>query len=140
MFDVKNFWVQVLLAWSEINYGTPQNKGEVLEEIIWYNSHIQIGGKPVFWKKWFENNVIFISDICDPQGFLKQADSYDWDVPWLEVYQLHASLPQDWKAQLSLEDQNGHKDKLYDTLYRSPKVTQKAYELMVEDPEAVRKY
>ena len=41
------FWSSVLASWSKIHYGDPLTKNEILEEIIWLNSNLRIGGTPV---------------------------------------------------------------------------------------------
>ena len=35
LYGDQDFWVQVLLAWMEVNYRNPQNQSQMLEEIIW---------------------------------------------------------------------------------------------------------
>ena len=36
--------------------------------IIWKNKHITIDGKSIYWKDWYENDVIFIQDFMNKNG------------------------------------------------------------------------
>ena len=37
-------------------------------EIIWNNQDIRINNKPIFYKQWFEQGIIFIQDLCKENG------------------------------------------------------------------------
>ena len=55
------FWSEVLQSLAEINYRTPENKAEVLDETIWVNSHIKREGKYLYSKLLREKGVHKIS-------------------------------------------------------------------------------
>ena len=38
------------------------------EEVIWNNRKILINGNPVFYKSWFDQNVIQIQDLLEEDG------------------------------------------------------------------------
>ena len=38
------------------------------ECIIWDNKYIQVGGKSIFWKEWYEKGIIYIHDFCNLNG------------------------------------------------------------------------
>ena len=38
--------------------------------ILWNNQNITIDGNLVFWKSWFDSNIIFIHDLIDSEGNL----------------------------------------------------------------------
>ena len=52
LFPMQYFWMDVLKAWSELAVEEPVGKGEILQQLIWYNSNILIGKKMVFFSKW----------------------------------------------------------------------------------------
>ena len=55
-----------------INSITKQNHNTqcgILNEVIWYNSNITQGGKPLFLKEWLEAGILTIRDIVDEAGF-----------------------------------------------------------------------
>ena len=75
LFPKINFWVDVLKIWNELNYQEPKNKAQVMNQMIWFNSHIKISKKPVFYKKWYEAGVVRISDLWNNDS--NQWMSYD---------------------------------------------------------------
>ena len=52
------FWQEVFTVWSEWNYDAhPPYKDCILNQPIWYNSLLRIGGKIIFKIKWYNNNI-----------------------------------------------------------------------------------
>ena len=45
LFGNDTYWKQMLMAWAKINFHIPKSKADVLNEVLWYNSHIKIGKK-----------------------------------------------------------------------------------------------
>ena len=40
----------------------------MFEEPLWLNTNIVIGGYPIFYRKWWENDIKYICDICSVDG------------------------------------------------------------------------
>ena len=61
------FYRKVLKQWQSSKHAfwndTPPHK-----EIIWNNRNIMIESKPLFYKCWFENNIIRVEDLLDNNG------------------------------------------------------------------------
>ena len=57
------FWKSVLVAWSEYNYNVPESSEEIVNQIIWYNSHIKIGNKLVFYQEAYNAGVLYVKDL-----------------------------------------------------------------------------
>ena len=49
MFPQEHFWTHLLKIWAEFK-NKVNNVIDPAEQIIWYNSLVRIGGKPVFYK------------------------------------------------------------------------------------------
>ena len=65
---IKNqFWSDVLFAWCEFNYY--YNRKEE-NQLVWYNSQIQIGGKPFFWKDIYDRGLLYVYQLYE-NGMLK---------------------------------------------------------------------
>ena len=67
------FYEEIFKAWCVINSITKQSKNTqcgILNEVIWYNSNITQGGKPLFLKEWLEAGILTIRDIVDEAGFI----------------------------------------------------------------------
>ena len=51
-----------MIAWAKINYSSPTKYGEILEQTLWYNSHITTQGKPIYYEK-FSHSINKLTDI-----------------------------------------------------------------------------
>ena len=67
IFKVDTFWNSVLEAWSEINYHKPVQREEILGQVIWYNSHIQLEHTDKAFDKMRKKQILKIRDIYDEQ-------------------------------------------------------------------------
>ena len=54
-----SFWRDVLFAWCTNN--RTQNASST--DILWYNSHVKVGGKPVFYEKAFAKGLLYIHQL-----------------------------------------------------------------------------
>ena len=132
------FWVAVLRSWSNLNFTLPTSKSAIMNEIIWYNSNICIGGKPVMWNHWYDKGIMFTNDIFTDQG--DQLSSDDLGVNWLEHHQLIECIPKEWKDILK-EDSWGVLDKSkYDQLRTDKGRNKKVYDCLMFDELLCLKY
>ena len=71
------FWIDVLKAYSEIlKFVNEQDKEEaILSSPLFYNHEINIGGKPLWIKKWYTNGIRYVNDLLTENG-----DFYSQDV------------------------------------------------------------
>ena len=61
---IPRFWQDVIRKWSELNFHSPSNLTEIMNSLIWFNSHILNGKREmIFYKKWYEASIFKISDI-----------------------------------------------------------------------------
>ena len=131
-----SYWKQVAYAWSKIHYHDPQNKREVLNQLIWMNTNILIQGKPVFWKSWFDQDINFLEDVFNEDGTVKNLK-----VNWLELRTLKNVIPQGWKFLLENDVVADNSLDLYDQLsLANIQITKKVYRKLIEDKFAVAKY
>ena len=79
-----NFWIEILTAWSKINFHEVGCKEGVMKQVLWYNSHIRIGNKPVLWNAWLRKGLINVSDIVEDTGHFKHYE--ELEVEWLLKY------------------------------------------------------
>ena len=92
------------------NYEDPLNR----EFILWNNRDINIENKSVFWKAWWDKNVLFVQDLLNNQGnYLSPRefrDKYNIKVNFLQYYQITSAIPAYLKslasAHMDLEDLN----------------------------------
>ena len=75
------------------NYEDPLKR----EFILWNNKDINIENKSVFWRAWWDKNVLFVQDLLNNQGnyFSPQefSDKYNIKVNFLQYYQITSAIP-----------------------------------------------
>ena len=141
MLDTNLFWVQVLLAWCKINHGHPSGKSQILDEILWMNSHIVIQGKPFVWRSWLNKGIINVNDILDEYGRIRNLETYE--LPWLEINQMLASIPARWMEVLRGNEWGSVKKCLYDDLNgltSSGSINRRVYNILIFNDKLVDKY
>lgn len=95
---VKNeFWNQVFQVYSLLsNKIKPQNWLEPLQTPVWHNSHIRIGGKPIFDIRFVNNGILFINDFMNVNGrflsFEEFTNSYGETTNFLQYNNIIFSL------------------------------------------------
>ena len=60
--NVQNCWRELGIAWCNVHFHKPCNKENILNQILWINSHIGVNGVPVFYQDWHSAGVIFVKD------------------------------------------------------------------------------
>ena len=58
LFDTNKFCPQVLECWTKINYKQDiENRNEIMQQFIWYNSNIRREGKPFLFRKAYNDGL-----------------------------------------------------------------------------------
>ena len=95
--NTSEFWGQMWTHWCKISYKEPQCLEELLNQHLWFNSNIRIGGKPAFIDELYTAGIRKIFDIYDPReddGISKVAAP---NASWLKYGSLKNALPPMWK-------------------------------------------
>ena len=92
--EIKNicsnkFWSDVLDAWYNfIKLLSPKTKEDIMGINLWNNSKIKINNVPVFYRRWYNKNIIFIKDLVNQDGRFLSHDvfqnKYDIQCNFLE--------------------------------------------------------
>ena len=136
-FDTRNLWGQVLLAWSQVNAKEFfDNVGDIKNQIIWWNSNILIGNKPVVWKSWLDLNIWFLDDLVAANRLKTHTEL---GVNWLDWASMMAAIPVLWK-QWMVSDNVATDVHLFDSLRNTPNISRRLYNLLIDDPRHLVKY
>ena len=95
-------WWDIWDAWSQHRFHSPQDKNEILNQVIWYNSHIKVLNSTIFYKQWADCGIIQIHDIYTSQHLMfltyqEVTQLYGLGLSFLDYYTIVASVPQEWK-------------------------------------------
>ena len=110
------FWSDVLKIWSKYHFFEPQNRNDILNQIIWYNSKIRVGKKimPIN-KKAIGIGILYIRDLISEAGkFLTHNEictlfGEEMRTEWLWLTQVKKALPVLWIS--TLNEKVGCQDK-----------------------------
>ena len=141
-FGKNEYWAQVLSAWCKINHKDPDSKNDILEELLWLNSHIVQGGNVLYWPRWISRQVLTVGDITQ-DGQLLQWDTFRERFPnlnWLEYQILCKSIPGSRLCKLQGNVFGPTLPKLYDKFSLHPKITRLVYDMLIKDETNVMKY
>ena len=95
------------------------------EEVIWNNRNILINGKPVFYKSWFDQDVIRIQDLLQEDGkflpFKNFCHQFKFKTPFTLYFGLVNSILTSWRLvsenPLPLCSENEEKEETISTKY-----------------------
>ena len=93
------FYKDVLHTWQTINQHIPENKEQILNEILWNNRFIKIEKFSVYYQSWHKAGVIRIKDSFCENNFLNSNDfcrKFTIKTNFLTYYGLCSSIPQKW--------------------------------------------
>ena len=61
---LSSIWNDIWESWCKANYQESiVGIDEVCNQTLWYNSHIKIGTRVAFHKRWAEKNIMWMNDI-----------------------------------------------------------------------------
>lgn len=72
------FLNHVMVAWCRVHFiplSDLDSQEQKRSQMLWGNSHIRINNRPVFFRKWIDQNIIYVDDLLEPTG---QFHSFDY--------------------------------------------------------------
>ena len=99
-----SFWRDVLIAWSHLAFEENVNPENTLLQIIWYNSHIKVGGEllqfdQAVWDKGLRR-IIDIYDDKQKKLYTAQQIQNKYDMSIIQANGLLSAIPKIWKDNL----------------------------------------
>jgi len=138
-----SIWSDILINWCCFNfvkYENIQNKEDIMNQNLWWNSNIKINKKVVFLQRWADKNIRYISDLCDEEGkLLNHRDftaKFDIVTPFTTFLGLLSAIPRSWRRLLYIADvtvEEGTYEALIDQLDKSQRASNLIYNKSVKD-------
>ena len=107
----ESFWRQVLSNWCEVHHCNPQNSSTILNQVIWYNSHIRVNGCPITPHRDFVHKVMYLKDLINDDNQWMNFDKLCMryvikrtTANWLWYVSVLSAIPSYWKFMI-------HRDK-----------------------------
>lgn len=98
--NCRSFWFDVVKSWATINFFVPNGIDQVLDQILWYNSHIKINRRIYIDHEMFKIGIIRIRDILDDSWNFLTTREFQRKYPtinYLSYLTLLHSIPEEWK-------------------------------------------
>ena len=123
------FWRDVLIAWSKYNSHTPANRSEIVNQIIWYNSHIKCDKKVLFIKGSYEAGLITISQLILPNGQFMPINIICamFSLSVMECNSILSAIPKHWKKMMLEEETQKSYEYEYDKILKVKKTARYYY-------------
>ena len=105
--DVQEFWGQLWIAWCNYSFTKPENIDEIMNENLWFNSHIKSGNKPMWNRKAYEKGIRKIEHIHDPTqntGISRYDEVSIHYITWFSYQTLVNAIPKYWKIAITSSD------------------------------------
>jgi len=103
-FKNNSLWLEIFSEWCYLNFDhNPNITEDILNQSIWYNSHIKVGKKLVFNKRLYQAGIRYIKDIVRKDKFLTTRELYELyhvEVSFLEYGGIINSIPKSWKVSI----------------------------------------
>ena len=93
--DIRNtFWRDVLTAWCEYHF---EPELEKTAQFLWWNSHIRVAGRPIFWKVPFRKGLLFVHDLIEKGQFISDEKAWkNFSLTTLQYNTLKSAIPREF--------------------------------------------
>ena len=99
---INPFWKDVLQSFYEFRKYVYENedKTNFIYQEIWHNHNIRVDNKTVYYKRWVQNNIIYIYDLFNEHGTLLNyndfCQKYGFYPPITVFYGIQQSILRKW--------------------------------------------
>ena len=94
----------ILGSWCHFYFHKPTSRQNVLDQFIWFNSHVKSLRHTLFYKSWYRAGVCYIKDIVDDTGNLLTCEQmihkYGQSIHILDYVKLIQAIPKEWRVLL----------------------------------------
>lgn len=110
-----SFWQDVAIAWARFNFHEPRDIEEIIQEPVWFNSFIRVGGKVIFIASAFNAGIRNIANLLNLTSgqfysYHELTSQFGICLTLLEHNSIISAIPKVWK--------NKFKDPIIDTGYK----------------------
>ena len=130
------FYHTLLKYWQEYNHDKFEENSDIQNKIIWNNSRILIGGRPIFYKPLFQAQILSIKHLLSENNTFLSFDELkqkvNINIPFTLYYGLITSIPTEWKK--LLRNQNNCSQSVISTPapLHDPPSTRTAYSFLLD--------
>ena len=128
-------WQDILTYWCDYNFvDAVQSANEAVNQVLWFNSLLRIENKPYFFSKAYQEGLLTVGQLIDPQGNILSHEElrlfFGLDV--MQCNMILSSIPYVWKKMMK-EENLGFEEVIYsyDKLLKVKKPVSYMYKTLV---------
>ena len=134
----ESFWYGVGVAWCKFNYSEVETYEAVINQLLWYNSSIKIGGSLVFIKELHTAGINTVGNLLTNNQWTcweQLCNINDVRITWLEYQGLLDAVPHRWKRIIhdKVRKEENYTSR-YNELKDKLKITKIVYDKLVLKP------
>ena len=128
-----SFWRDILESWSYYNFQTPIKPSEIVNQVIWFNSHILVKNAPLFYQKAFESGLIYVGQLFNADGgpLASELITNMFDLSIIQRNSILSAMPKEWKRMLSVEIQIQNIESRYEQFIKTKKLVKEYYDKLI---------
>lgn len=141
-----HFWRDVAISWAKFNWHSPKSTYQILEQVIWLNSHIKIKNQLVSAPQTWKNGCRLINDLIvdSPMRFLSYeqfSQRFGQELSWIQYSGLISAIPPEWKKLIKDPIIDHEIDSKYTRKFETipTKISKLAYENFIRDKDKLKK-
>lgn len=103
---------EIITYWFEYTFHIPKTIHDIQNQIVWYNSHIKVGGEMIFNRQLYDKNILYVNNVSHPNGELMKFDEfcakYNLNFNYLTYLGILSAFPKNWKrciANIQIENE-----------------------------------
>lgn len=133
-----SFWKDVLYSWAFTHWHNPSNPSQIAAQTLWFNSHIRVQGKPVFYQAAHAAGILCVFNIWHSahHRFLNYEElcfTYgDNCMSYLQYYGLILAIPMQWLTDLQ-QTRYILEDYVFSYELLQEKITTQMYNKLISD-------
>jgi hypothetical protein len=144
-FPKNSMWDETWRLWCEENYKEVSSLDEIMNQTLWYNSHIKSDNKVLYFKNWDNADIKWVADLIDEndkgeRSFCTRQELIEMGIEKLTQMQYNiiiSAIPKKWrekiKIKINYEEDEQEDYKLLDFLLDSKKPMRKIYSKLIKE-------
>ena len=139
------FWKCVMEAWCEYNFHTVDEINKMLHQRIWFNSHIRVNDKPIFYKTLMDKGIMEIMDIIDVNTndfytYEQLTQTFNVKIPFVDYFSLIDAIPRTWKQMLKSQPIELSTEVAFpiDEIMETEKITAYIYKKIIDNESVIK--
>ncbi len=91
----------IFKCWFKYTFNIATDIGDIMQQVIWYNSHLRIDNKVIINKEMIQKGIVYVHQLFKQNGELLNLYefnfTYQLNIDYLTYYGITSAIPREWK-------------------------------------------